>query len=57
MVPDQVRCRARELLQAASDDERPVLERFVAALGLLHVPEPRVIHQAPDPLPDPRAAP
>ena len=35
--------RARELLEAASTDERPLLERFAAALGLLHVPEPREI--------------
>jgi methylmalonyl-CoA epimerase len=41
MIPDQVRRRAQELLEAASDDEREVLERFAAALGLLHVPEPR----------------
>ena len=43
MIPDPVRRRARELLDAASDAERPLLERFAAALGLLHVPEPREI--------------
>ena len=43
MIPDPVRRRARELLKAASDAERPLLERFAAALGLLHVPEPREI--------------
>jgi methylmalonyl-CoA/ethylmalonyl-CoA epimerase len=43
MIPDQVRRRARELLESASDDQRAVLERFAAALGLLDAPEPREI--------------
>jgi methylmalonyl-CoA/ethylmalonyl-CoA epimerase len=49
MIPDDVRQRARALLDAASDPERAILERFADALGLLHAPEPREIHPHPEP--------